>query len=217
MDIQITFRDGPIEAEVSAAEDEAYSEVLDALAEFVEDYDSVGPVGPQKPTGSPTDGGTVDAAPPTEETADSDTGKSNSLFDEVDATDAELQRVLKTGRVEEENVEEFPEIIGSNEMLGTSVAEQLLNGSAIILTTLDEVHSISRVKTTDLKEALEESGLDSDNWPNVHQQENKDVYLDSRGTGASGTTAIREPGKEDAYSYIQVLVDELREDGESDE
>lgn len=216
MDIQITFRDGPIEAEVSAAEDEAYSEVLDALAEFVEDYDAVGP-GPQKPTGSHTDGGTVDAAPLTEETADSDTGESNSIFDEVDATDAELQRVLKTGRVEEEDVEEFPEIIGSNEMLGTSVAEQLLNGSAIILTTLDEVHSISRVKTTNLKEALEESGLDSDNWPNMHQQENKDVYLNSRGTGASGTTAIREPGKEDAYGYIQALVDDLREDGESDE
>jgi len=217
MDIQITFRDGPIEAEVSAAEDEAYSEVLDALAEFVEGYDAVGSAGPQQPTDSPTDGGTVEQVAPTEETENSDTGESNSHFDEVDATDAELQRVLKTGRVKDGDVEEFPEIIGNNEILGTSVAEKLLNGSAIILTTLDEVHSISRVKTTNLKKALEESGLDSDNWPNVHQQENKDVYLDSRGTGASGTTAIREPGKEDAYGYIQALVDDLREDGESDE
>jgi hypothetical protein len=215
MEIQISFQDGPIEAEVVAAEDEEYTDVLDALAEFVEDYDGVGSRA-QGPADNPTDGVKVNSETPTEK-SDSDTGESNSFFDEVDATDAELQRVLKTGRVEDGDVEEFPEIIGNIDLLGTSDAEKLLNGSAIILTTLDEVHSTSRVKTTDLKEALENSDLNGDNWPNVHQQENKEVYLDSRGTGASGTTAIREPGKQDAYGYIQTLIDDLRGDIEDDE
>ena len=217
MDIQITFQDGPIEAEVSAAEDEPYSEVLDALAEFVEDYDAVGPAGPQQPTGSPTDGGTVEQVATTEATADSDAGESNSLFDEVDATDAELQRVLKTGRVEDGDVEEFPEIIGNTELLGDSIGGRLLNGAAVTLTVLEEVHDLGRIRTTELKEGLSESGLDIDSWTAIHKQAEKDVYLDSRGTGSSGTTAVRAPGKEDAYDYIQMLVDDLRKDGDDDE
>ena len=48
MDIQITFQDGPIEAEISAEEDEAYSEVLEALGEFVEDFEPTEPIGPQE-------------------------------------------------------------------------------------------------------------------------------------------------------------------------
>jgi hypothetical protein len=93
-----------------------------------------------------------------------------------------------------------------------------LNGATVVLTILEDAHDISRVRTTDLKDALGESGLDEDNWPNVHQQENKDVYLDSRGTGSSGTTTVRVPGKQDAYSHIQALVNDLRsEDSDTDE
>ncbi|MFU1783844.1 hypothetical protein ACM16X_20985 [Haloarcula japonica] len=217
MDIQITFRDGPIEAEVSATEDEQYTEVLDALAEFVEEYDAVGPSEPQETIDSPTDSGTVDATTSARQAAEAETVESNTLFNEVDATDAELQRVLKTGRVEDGDVEQFPEIIGNTDVLGTSVAERLLNGATVILTILEDAHDVSRVRTTDLKDALGESGLNEDNWPNVHQQENKDVYLDSRGTGSSGTTTVRAPGKQDAYGHIQALVDDLREDGENDD
>lgn len=216
MDVQITFRDGPIEAEISAGEDEEYTEVLDALAEFVEDFDTTESAGPQDSTESHSRE-SVDDISAEQVTLDDTAGKSNSFFDEVDATDAELHRVLKTGRVEDGTVEEFPEIIGNTGLLGTSIAERLLNGSTIILTTLEEVHNTSRVKTTDLKDALEQSGLDKNNWNNVHNQENKDVYLDSRGTGSSGTTAARPPGKEDAYDYIQALVDDLREDSEEDD
>jgi len=215
MDIRITFRDGPVEAEITAEGDEAYSEVLEALGEFVEDFDVTRPVESQASVSSDPDY-TVDSRS-TVVTADSTTGKSNSLSDEVDATNSELYRVLKTGRTEDGDVAEFPEIIGNTEVLGSTIGERLLNGSVIILTILEEAHGIDRVKTTDLKNALGNSGLDTDNWPSVHSQENKEVYLDSRGTGASGTTAVREPGKQDAYGYIQSLVDDLREDGEDNE
>lgn len=214
MDIQITFREGPIEAEISAGEDEPYTEVLDALAEFAEDFDATRPASTGK-SDSDNINDAVESGSTDEVKADSAAKKSNSLFDEVDATDSELHRVLKTGRIEDGDVEDFPEIIGNTDLLGTSIAERLLNGSVIILTILDEFHDISRVKTTELKDALGQSGLDTNNWGNVHQQENKDVYLDSRGTGASGTTAVRPPGKQDAYDYIQALVDDLREDNET--
>lgn len=215
MDIQITFQDGPIEAEISAEEDEAYSEVLEALGEFVEDFEPTEPIGPQDTANTDTDDAVDNKS--ADVTADSTSGKSNSLFDEVDATDSELHRVLKTGRVENGDVEEFPEIIGNTEVLGSSIAERLLNGSAIVLTILEEAHGIDRVKTTKLKDALGDSGIDTDNWGNVHGEENKEVYLDSRGHGASGTTAVRAPGKQDAYGYIQSLVDDLREDAEDNE
>jgi hypothetical protein len=217
MDIQITFRDGPIEAEVSAAEDEPYTEVLDSLAEFVEEYDPVD-LNDSEELSEDVAEGTTDGEESTgREAADSGTSKSNSLFEQVDASDSELQRVLKTGRVEDGDIKDFPEIIGNTNLLGDSIGERLLSGAIVTLTVLEEAHDVGRIKTTELKQGLGESGLDIDNWTAIHQPAEKDVYLDSRGAGPSGTTAVRAPGKEDAYDYIQALVNDLREDGDTDE
>jgi len=217
MDIQITFQDGPIEAEIKASEHEDYTEVLDQLAEFVDDYDAMGPIQPLENIESdPTKAKTRERSTEnsTTETTESN---SNSFFDEVDATDSELHRVLKFGTVEDGEVKEFPEIIADPALIGNSKPERLLNGAIIILSVLDDVHGISRVKTIELKDALSRSGLPEDSWSSIRTIEAENVYLNRRGKGSSATTEIREPGKEDAYEFIESLVEELSTNGKSEE
>ncbi|WP_128478916.1 hypothetical protein [Halorussus pelagicus] len=134
IDIQIIFREGPLEAEVSAAEDEDDADVLEALGDFVESYDAMGIGIQQETTVDPTEGDTADELSTDEHTTGGSNGRSNSLFDEVNATDTELQRVLKTGRVEDDEIKEFPEILEDTDLLGTSVAERILTGAAVVLT-----------------------------------------------------------------------------------
>lgn len=214
MEINITFRDGPIDAEVSANEEESYLDVLQELGQFVEEYDPTGyPVQQGSPEKNPiesTDEDTLRAGVQGKTEAITASGDKNSYFERVDASDSELLRVLKIGSTDGDQVEEFPQIIGDVEVLGDSNQDRLLNGSIVLLTILEEVHGISRVSTTELKNALGESGVDVDNWANIGRPAMADVYLNRRGSGSSATTAIREPGKEDAYEQIQTLVDDLR-------
>lgn len=87
----------------------------------------------------------------------------------------------------------------------------------MILATLDEFHDVSKVKISDLKDAIEESGINSDNWYNISRNDMVDVYLERRGKGPSATTELRQPGKEDAADHIQTLVGSLQEEEDSDE
>lgn len=215
MEINVTFRDGPINAEVSATEEESYIEVLEELGRFVEEYDATGYQMQGAPQQQTPDNSNDESSQKDTEQEDvsefAESSSENSYFDQVDATNSELLRVLKIGSVSGGEIEEFPEIIGEADVLGDSNQYRLLNGSIVLLTVLDEVHGISRVSTSELKNALGNSGLNIDNWANVGRPANADVYLNRRGSGSSATTEVREPGKEDAYEQIQALVDNLQD------
>ncbi|RDZ33920.1 MULTISPECIES: hypothetical protein [unclassified Haloferax] len=214
MEINITFRDGPIDVEITATEEESYTDVLEELGQFVEKYDPIGYQTQKRP----------DQENPSEETEETlheggeqgsiseftETDDENSYFEVVDATDSELLRVLTLGSTDGDDIDEFPQIIGDVQVLGDSNQDRLLNGSSVLLTVLSEVHGVSRASTSELKNALDESGIDIGNWANVGRPANADVYLNRRGSGSSATTEIREPGKEDAYEQIQALVDNLQ-------
>jgi hypothetical protein len=214
MEISITFRDGPIDVEVSANEEESYIKVLEEIGKFVEQYDPAGyqmqRESHKKNSNNSADRNLVENAGQGSGSEFTDSTAENSHLDSVDATESELLRVLRLGSSDGDEVEEFPEIIADVDVLGDSNQDRLLNGSIVLLTVLDEVHGISRVSTSELKTALGDSGVDVDNWANIGRPANADVYLNRRGSGSSATTAIREPGKEDAYEHIQALVGNLQ-------
>ncbi len=110
----------------------------------------------------------------------------------------------------------YPEIVRGTAILGDSKQDRLVGGSVVLLTILDDLHGIAKVKTTDLREALGESGLDSSVWNNVSRVDNVDVYLNRTGQGSAGMTEIRKPGKEDAYDYIQAMVNRMRSEDEDE-
>lgn len=120
------------------------------------------------------------------------------------------------GNSDGEEIEEFPEILGNTDLLGDSIQDRLLNGSIILLTVLEDIHGISKVRTTELVEALGASGLNNDNWKNIGQAENVDVYLNRQGSGTGATTELRSPGKEDAYRHIETLVNDIRDSKDTD-
>ncbi|UIP00409.1 hypothetical protein Hbl1158_03325 [Halobaculum sp. CBA1158] len=219
MEIDITFRDGPVDAKISATEEESYIEVLEELAEFVDEYDLTGyqmqetsnRLGPREQAGNSNGDAAVENG-----AGSTESHPGGSLLDGVDATKSELLRVLKTGSVEGDEIEEFPEILGNTDLLGESIQDRLLHGSIILLTILQDIHGVSEVRTTNLVDGLGASGLDKDNWKNIGQADNVAVYLNRKGSGTGATTEIRGPGKEDAYRHIEALVEDIREPEDSE-
>jgi hypothetical protein len=77
------------------------------------------------------------------------------------------------------------------------------------MTVLDDFHGEDTMKTSDLKQALADSGLNSDNFGNIGRLDETDVYLNRRGRGPSATTEIRAPGKDAAYEQVSQMLEAL--------
>jgi hypothetical protein len=224
MDIEITYRDGPVQAEIRANEEEDYREVLDALSEFVDDYGGVTqtsvtangePEDSENEHGGDAtlaefDGGQADEIKSSgdEDAVSRDDDPDNRLLAETGLTEDELYRILKVGKVDDDEVDVFPRIIGETDILGDTIKERLLNGSTIILTVLSDYHGVDRVKTSNLKQALKDSGMKADsNFGNISTLREGEIYLNRRGSGNSATTEIRPPGRDKAYELVQKLAE----------
>lgn len=224
MDIEISFQDGPVQAEIQANKDEDYREVLDALSEFVDAYGEVTttPVTNGETENSITtseDDATLDEfdssqtnksdSPESEEVVPDDKNPDNELLAETNLTEDQLYRILKVGKVDDDEIKVFPRIICDTEILGDTIKERLLHGSTIILTVLSDHHGIERVKTSNLKQALKDSGMKADgNFGNISTLREGEIYLNRRGSGQSATTEIRPPGRDKAYELVQKLAEE---------
>lgn len=211
MEVTIQFEDGPLQAEITAEDGDDFKSALDSLKEFVDDYEPLEPVGSggtEPSTEDSLENNTESA--PTSSSEDSGLATSDDpLVANTEVPNADLQRILKMGKSDGDEIEEFPKIIGDTDVLGDSSQEKVLNGTAIILTILDDLHGRSRVGTSDLKDALDSSGINEDNWGNMTDMPESDVYFTRRGQGSSATTEIREPGKEKAYEKISDLAENL--------
>lgn len=218
MEITIHFEDGPIEAEIVTKDGEDFSAVLESLQEFVEEYEIQGrpiaePAQPQETVDQPgKEDDSNTGGSESEPTIDSD----DPITAKTGVSKGDIQRILKRGRVEDNEVIDFPEIIGNEDLLGDTIKTRLLHGSAIVLTVLKDYYGVDRVSTSELKNALTESGLDGSNWGNMTAMDEADVYFDRRGSGSSATIAIRQPGVEEAYEMIQELADNLYDDAEEE-
>jgi len=209
MEIHISFQDGPIEAEIEAGADDDYQEVLNRLSDFVEQYDVQTPAVADPPENQ-TNGD--HPKPSNAESVDSEAEESDGPSEEVtnlqDFSEDRLYRVLKTGSVEDDEIAEFPEIIGDVSVLGDSEEERALHGAVVLLTALNDFHDVSRVKTSDLMDALADSGIERDAFSDIDQVPNEKVYVNRRGTGGSATTKIRHPGKQEGRSLLKDIIEE---------
>lgn len=190
MEITINFSDGPLNVEIQATEEEDFNAVLDNLSEFVENYS---PRFDRDPVDSDGEGTNGNDSP-------------DKFRDLSDIPVDQLARVVKRGRVEDGEITELPRIIANTEELGGSSQEKLLHGATIILGLFDEFQGINKIRTTELKQALADSGLNADNWGNISQLETEEVYLTRRGSGSSGTTELRPPGKDKAIELMNSLI-----------
>lgn len=205
MEITIDFQDGPIEAEITADEDDDYQQVLEALSEFVDGYTPTGSTETDLTNGSGDEVGREDREEEDDE-ATSLSG-SNGLSNLRDVPDDELYRLVKIGKAENGDISEHPRIIGDRKELGDTETEKILNASIVILTVLDDFHDMDTMKTSELKQALADSGLNDDNFGNIDKLDEADIYLNRRGRGPSATTEIRPPGKDEAYRIISNIVE----------
>jgi hypothetical protein len=110
------------------------------------------------------------------------------------------------GEVEGEEIEESPRILGDVGGLADAKNRSCLYGSMILLTILNDFHGIDTMKTTELKQALEDSGIDKDGFNNLNQLDKSDVYLSRKGSGASGTTTVRPPGMDEARILVEDML-----------
>lgn len=193
MEITINFQEGPLDVEIQATEEEDLDDVLGKLSDFIDDYTTQIEVVDEEESESPED--------------DEDLSRDSQSIQDIPID--QLTRVVKRGRVDDDEIQEFPTIIGDTNVLGDSGQEKLLHGAAVILGILDEFYDIDTVRTTELKDALAESGLDTDSWSNIGQVENVEVYFTRRGSGSSGTTELRPPGKEKAVELMNLLVEQI--------
>lgn len=193
MKITIHFHDGPLDVEIHTSEEEDYQDVLENLSEFLEGYSPA-----YEPTRFEGDEGESGSVEPT---------VSDNIPDISDISSNELSRVVKLGQVENGEIKELPRIIGDISKLGDSGQEKLVHGSTVILALLDEFHGVDTIKTSELKQALADSGLNIDNWKNISQVDDEEIYLNRRGRGNSATTELRPPGKDIATELINSLLD----------
>jgi len=205
MEIVITFRDGPIEAEITANEEDDYDDVLESLSEFVEGYTPKTSESVNYNVGS-SDSTEVEE-PQEDETEQIST---NDLSNLSELPEDKLYRFVKVGRVNDGDIDELPRIIGDTNVLGDSEEERLLNSSILIMTIFDDFHDIDTVKTSDLKQALADSGFDGDRFShNIDGVDESEIYLNRRGRGPSATTEIRPPGKDEAYRLFSEVTTEI--------
>lgn len=125
-----------------------------------------------------------------------------------DFSEDRLYRVIKKGTVEDREIQQMPEIIGNVGILGENENKRALHAAVVILTVLDDFHDISKVKTSELKNSLDESGIEKDAFNNVDEVPDEKVYINRRGRGNSATTELRYPGKQEGRSLINKIIDE---------
>lgn len=211
MEINIKFQDGPIVAEIHANEEDNYEDVLEDLAGFVDNYGELtGDVDSSQQTlpevGSENEETENKPGEPTEEHT------KNPILANTGISESQFSRILKRGRVNDEDIHEPPRIIGNTDLLGESKSLQMLHAATIIVTVFDDLYGIKKVKTSKIKEGVKDSGINIDNWDNIHRLDEKEIYFDSRGRGRTATMEIRPPGKDKAYELIQTLTQSPDED-----
>lgn len=124
----------------------------------------------------------------------------------------ELERVFLVDE-DEEMPTLFLEDMG---ILGDRKTDRQRRASLILLYLWHVCYGEERVKSSDLKDALQISGISDGSMGNMYQGKG-DSYFDRAGRGPSATVALTPPGKRHARRAIQELFEELSEESSTEE
>ncbi|MFC7215161.1 hypothetical protein ACFQO4_13880 [Saliphagus sp. GCM10025334] len=213
MELKLTLEHGALSAQIEASEEDNYTQVLDDLATFLEDHPELAinrdVETPQEPNPEPEQS-TESKDAVLAEFTETDSGSPSSsvetisreilrpLLKEIDVSEDEFIRVFE---VDEEVT---PRILTSDDIPGETKGEKILNASLILTTIWQECYGEKWMKTSELSDSLEQSGL-SNRTDYIYNQENWQAMFNKDGEKRGTKLRVTRLGKDKAEELMETL------------
>lgn len=213
MDIRFTVHCGSLEVEVEGADDEDYQTELLEILDFIEEHEGRLMDLQQSSIDQPPD---VESKQSTVTTFwDDSSDERNSSEEAVDGPIVAFANKLNMDTDQLTVVididpagEELPFIIPEMTDLADTRQERQFRAALMLLATWQDCYDKDRMKSSDLKDALEYSGIDSDQLSTMYRDINEaDSYFDRQGRGRSATVALTRPGIREGRNQILSLLE----------
>lgn len=223
MDIHLTLRKGPLEVEIEATDEDNYQEEVLSILEFLESHEEE-----IRSADSPVEDSEVEPSQASV-TADWSEEAESSNSEEQEGTDATVETEIDESSPSSEfasqlnvnpdqlievldidpELEEPPFIATDTTGFGESRQDRQLHGTLVLLGTWQECYGAERVSSSDLKDALDFSGINPDELSSMyHNIDEADSFFDRSGRGRSATIALTRPGLREAQGRIRELVED---------
>jgi len=221
MDVHVSLCHGPLEIEINATGEDDYEKELLELLEFVEEHEerleglnvdasaessekdegepSTGQVSMEQFSGDTQSGGSNKKSPE-ESTADEEL--LGSLPKKIDASPEAIREIIDI----DPSGEEPPFLLVDTDEFGNTKKRRQFVTSLLILAVWDECYEEDRMKSSELKDALEHSGVSSSSMYNMYNLDNADSFFHKQGRGGNTTLKLRRPGKREAHKRLRELI-----------
>lgn len=219
MEIHLSLQVGSLEAEITADSEEDYEGELVQLMDFIqsreEQLSTLGQLSVESAvaTEDSIQSGTeqfdgnqkVDADPKqgeSEEPTSADySGPLSGLLRKVDASPQGVSEIVDI----DPELEEPPLILCDSGHLGETVKDQQLTGSLLLLFAWKECYAESPVMVSDLKDALEHSGVSTNNLYQMYDYDVANQSLRQSGDGRGTKIRLTRVGEREAFERIDQL------------
>lgn len=212
MELHISLEYGALNAEISASEQDDYEEVLQTLADFLNEHPQLA----NNLSDSPEEGSEdksrnrekTDNAPLSQYTSKADGEKSSSdtienemlrsLLGDVNVSEDDFIRTF------EAHEDVAPRILKPDLVPGETKGERILNASLVITTICQECYNKNWMKTSELSNSLEQSGLSS-RTDYIYNQDNWQSLLNKDGEKRGTKLRVTRLGKDKAEELIKSM------------
>lgn len=231
MKVNVRFEDGPISADIVAEGEDEFNDVLNELANFVNDYHKM-VNGDLRETRFDWEGNeeqvTLDSIEESEDDEEVNEKSSDEKSEQAMCTESELSAstadakteeyrpiVEKTGLSEERlrkiidcgDAENGPRILASNFLPAESRREETLNGTIVLLTLWKTCHGEFWKGTADIINALEESGMKDERFKRIYNHGEWDTYLQKKGERRGTELGIVPIGEDKGFELIEEMAE----------
>lgn len=211
METTVKLEYGPMEVEIHAFDGEDYQkEVLD-LIQFIEDnqesFEELGGVNEPAEMGqSGIEGTSLEEFTENGNESNEETEQESGLFNEIASKlrvpESDLERCFYVDSDGEEAPVIYLDEVGN---IGERKTDRQRVASLALLFLWHKFYDTDRVKSSDLKNALELSNISASGMGNMYQGDG-DRYFDRRGRGPSATVGLTPPGKRQARKVLKRFV-----------
>ncbi|UIP00410.1 hypothetical protein Hbl1158_03330 [Halobaculum sp. CBA1158] len=218
MEIHLSLQVGPLQAEITADSEEDYESELVQLMDFIQSREEQLSTISQMSTEPATESGPVGSGR-LDDKQNGDTGSEQEWSEEPSSTDysgplSGLLRKVDTSFQDVSGVidvdpelEEPPLVLADAEQLGETVKDKQLTGSLLLLCAWNECYDESPVMVSDLKDALEHSGVSSNNLYKMYDHDVANQTLRRSGDGRGTEIRLTRVGEREALERIEQLTE----------
>lgn len=216
MNLELTVEYGSITAEIEATDEDDYTKVLEELAEFAEEHpEFVERANFQPVTNEPNQ----EETHPDPMDADlSEFSDDSSVGNEESSKKQEIENDMLRPLLERVNVSEgdfirtfevaeevTPRILTPEQLSGETKSEKMLNAALILSTIWQDCYGEEWLKSSDLSDALEQSGL-GDRTDYIYNQDDWQKLLNKNGQGRGTKIKPTRLGEDRAEELIEAMV-----------